>query len=139
MSDDLRSDQVEHSATARPAWENASDATSRYVPIADGRMTRIDPPQQFAQNTESTAEAGIDLTSTPTAAPRHGEDLLSQASLMVDHLRNQFADLHRRDQAIAAQAQQLEHERRNVQLWKQEAEQELHSKADALRQREVFR
>ncbi len=137
MSDDLRTDQVNQSATTRPAWENAGDATSRFVPIADGRMTRIDPPQQFAQNTDSAADAGIDLTSAPAAAPRHGEDLLSQASLMVDHLRSQFSDLHRRDQAIAAQTQQLEQERRDVQLWKQEAEQELQGKAAALRQREA--
>ena len=134
MSDDLRTDQA---ATTRPVWENGADATSRFVPIADGRMTRIDPPQHFANNLSTRDDAGIDLSSAPPVAPRHGEDLLSQASLMVDHLRSQFSDLHRRDQAIAAQTQQLEHERRDVQLWKQEAEQELQTKADALRQRET--
>lgn len=140
MSDDLRTDQVDQTASTRPAWGNASDAsdaTSRFVPIADGRMTRIDPPQQFANKVESPADAGIDLSSAPSGAPRHGEELLTQASQLVDHLRNQFSDLHRRDQAIAAQAQQLEQERRSVQLWKQEAEQELQNKADSLRQREA--
>lgn len=137
MSDDLRTDQVDQTASTRPAWGNASDATSRFVPIADGRMTRIDPPQQFANKVESPADAGIDLSSAPSGPPRHGEELLTQASQLVDHLRNQFSDLHRRDQAIAAQAQQLEQERRSVQLWKQEAEQELQNKADSLRQREA--
>ena len=120
MSENLPS---ERTATSRPTRESAVDPASRFVPIADGRVARFDPPQQVASPPGSSEAAGI--VSLP-AAPRHDEELLTQASQLVDHLRNQFSELHRRDQTLAAQNQQIEEERRSLRLWKQEAEQELH-------------
>ncbi len=130
MSENLPSERI---ATARPAWDSGIDPASRFVPLADGRVARFDPPQQVAAPTGSSESAGV--VSLP-AAPRHDEELLTQASQLVDHLRTQFSELHRRDQTLAAQNQQIEQERRSLQLWKQEAEQELQSQKDTLRLRE---
>ncbi|HLQ46647.1 MAG TPA: hypothetical protein VK137_18025, partial [Planctomycetaceae bacterium] len=134
MSDDLQTDR---SATSRPTWEGGSDAASRFVPIADGRVARFDPAQPMSDRPGFSEETGLGSSLSGVGSLRHDEELLSQASQLVDHLRNQFSELHRRDQGLAAQMQQVEQERRGLRLWQQEAEQELQAKEDALRQREA--
>lgn len=119
----------------------ASPASS-FVPLSDGRVARFDPAEPFTEGSmrPPAEQTNPPMTaSVPFAAPteRPDEDLLSQASQLVDHLRNQFAEAHRRDQAIANQAHQLEQERQQLQLWRQEAEHQLHAKETQLREREV--
>lgn len=117
--------QADRSDLKPHAHDGSPEPLSRFVPLADGRVARFDP----ADN-----EASAAFDSVP--AQRHDE-VLSQASLFVDQLRAQVSELQRRDQILATQLQQIEHESRNLRQWKQEADQELLSKEITLRQRET--
>ncbi len=128
MSDNLN---AERSATARPQFDVGIDLNSQFVPIADGRVARLDPAQPMA------APPGFSLDASPTGATlRQDDELLTQASQLVDHLRNQFTDLRRRDQVLATQLSQVEQERQSLQLWQQQVERELQAKTEALRHQE---
>lgn len=126
MSDQTHSDRP---AFTHPGHDGSLEPSSRFVPLADGRVARLDP-------SESPANP---VTSTPfeTLPTQRHDEVLSQASLFVDQLRSQVSELQRRDQILATQLQQLDQERRGLRQWKQEADQELQSKEELLRRREA--
>lgn len=121
--------QVDRSDLRPHPHDGSSEPSSRFVPLADGRVARFDP-----------ANPGASAVPTPefdtAPAPRHNE-MLAHARKLVDDLGMRFSEIDRREQILADQLQQLEHERREQRLWKQEAEQELQSKEDILRQRDA--
>lgn len=121
--------QADHSSPSRSTHDGSLEPSSRFVPLADGRVARFDPSESPDDLPAATA-----FDSVP--AQRHDE-VLSQASLFVDQLRAQVSELQRRDQILASQLQQIEHERRSLRQWKQEADQELQAKDEILRQREA--
>lgn len=133
MSENIQA--PERAATARPQPDAGIDLTAQYVPIADGRVARIDSAQALTSPPGFAPSSG--LNDAFAESPRQDDELLSQASQLVDHLRSQFADLRRRDNVLAAQLQQVEQERQSLHAWQQQAQLELQSKADALRQRET--
>lgn len=106
--------------------------SSRFVPLADGRVARFDPGERPVEPLAPTAESSA-FHSVP---PQRHDEVLSQASLFVDQLRLQVSELQRRDQILATQFQQLEEDRRGLRQWKQQADQELQSQDEILRQRE---
>ncbi|MFM9963651.1 MAG: hypothetical protein ACKV2Q_20785 [Planctomycetaceae bacterium] len=106
--------------------------SSRFVPLADGRVARFDPGERPVEPVAFTAESNA----FDSAPPQRHDEVLSQASLFVDQLRNQVSELQRRDQILATQFQQLEQDRRGLRQWKQQADQELQSKDEILWQRE---
>ena len=108
--------------------DGSIESSSRFVPLSDGRVARLDPSES-----PNTSSASTVLDSVP--AQRHDE-VLSQASLFVDQLRSQVSDLQRRDQILATQLQQLDQERRGLRQWKQDADAELQTKEEILRRRE---
>ena len=139
MSENL---QAERSALSRQPSDKTLDPASRFVPLADGRVARIDPPaaalmSPSAASPFSELTASSPVTPDSHSAPRHDEELLTQATQLVDHLRIQFSELHRRDQALATQLQQMEQERRRLRQWQADAEQELRNKEATLRQSEA--
>jgi chromosome segregation ATPase len=113
--------------------DGSLEPSSRFVPLADGRVARFDTSESIAEPAETTTTLAEFSNEPPQ---RHGE-LLSQASLFVDQLRVQVSELQRRDQILATQFQQLDQERRGLRQWKQEADHELQSTAEVLRQREA--
>ena len=121
--------QAERSDLRPQAHDGTLEPSSRFVPLADGRVARFD-----------TVDAGASSAATPdfeiAPVPRHNE-MLAHARKLVDDLGARFSELDRREQVLADQLQQLEHERREQRLWKQEAENELQSKEDILRQRDA--
>lgn len=126
MSDQTQANRSE----LRPHTHDGSpELSSRFVPLADGRVARFD-----------TVDPIGSVVPTPefdtAPAPRHNE-MLAHARKLVDDLGLRFSEIDRREQILADQLQQLEHERRELRLWKQEAEQELQSKEDLLRQRDA--
>ena len=126
MSDQTQANRSE----LRPHTHDGSPELScRFVPLADGRVARFD--------TVDPIESAVPTPEFDTApAPRHNE-MLAHARKLVDDLGLRFSEIDRREQILADQLQQLEHERRELRLWKQEAEQELQSKEDILRQRDA--
>src|SRR5437773_443870 len=130
MSENLQS---ERTALSRPTSDKISDPSSRFVPLADGRVARIDPPADAPMSPSAPSSISAGTTSSPVmpdnhSAPRHDEELVTQATQFIDHLKNSFAEVHHREQALATQWQQLEQERRNLRQWKADAEQELQNK-----------
>ncbi len=126
MSDQIQADRPE----LRPhTHDGSSEPSSRFVPLADGRVARFDPVDPI-----NSAVPSPEFDTVP--APRHNE-MLAHARKLVDDLGARFTELDRREQILADQLQQLDHERRELRLWKQEAEQELQSKEDILRQRDA--
>lgn len=121
--------QADRTSFTPHTHDGSLEPSSRFVPLADGRVARFDPADNEAPLSGTTA-----FDSVP--AQRHDE-VLSQASLFVDQLRAQVSELQRRDQILATQLQQIEHERRGLRQWKQEADQELQAKEEILRQRET--
>ncbi len=113
--------------------DNSIEPSSRFVPLPDGRVARFDPSESPVDPAASTNA----LTGIENVPPQRHDEVLSQASLFVDQLRAQVSELQRRDQILATQLQQLDHERRNLKLWKQQADQELQAKDDILRHREA--
>ena len=126
MSEQTQSD---HPAFTPRTHDGSFEPSSRFVPLADGRVARFDPSEA-----PSHPPAATGFDSVP--AQRHDE-VLSQASLFVDQLRAQVSDLQRRDQVLASQLQQIEQERRDLRQSRLDADRELQSKDDALRQREA--
>lgn len=122
--------QAERTAIAPTTHDGFLEPSSRFVPLADGRVARFDPAED--SRSSSTTAALFDSVSTP----RHDE-VLSQASLFVEQLRAQVSELQRRDQILATQLQQLEQDRSSLRQWKHEADQELQAKEEILRQREA--
>ncbi len=126
MSEQTQADRSE----LRPHTHDAFlEPSSRFVPLADGRVARFDPVDPGGSTIPTP---GFDTA----PVPRHNE-MLAHARKLVDDLGARFSELDRREQILADQLQQLEHERRELRLWKQEAEQELQSKEDILRQRDA--
>lgn len=126
----------EQTQADRPAFtpshnDGTIEVSPRFVPLPDGRVARIDPGEA---SVDPLAAAAVTADS---AAHKPHDEILAQASQFVDHLRVRIAELDRRDQAVAMQLQQLDQERRDLQRWKQEADQELQSTAEGLRQREA--
>lgn len=70
-------------------------------------------------------------------APRREEELLLQASQIAEHLRTQFAELDRREQALSEQLAHLDQERRDVRLRAQQFEDEMLERRDGLRAQEA--
>ncbi len=146
MTDNLQSDRI---YASEPQTKIAKDPASRFVPLSDGRVVRFDPAQDIAglpldEMPDPAAVPIAELPEAPAVPPPSliasalpGDDLLSHAAKMVDQLRGQYSEMQRREQAFASQSQQLEEERRSLRLWKQEAENELASKGEELRQRET--
>lgn len=126
MSDQTQADRSD----LRPhAHDGSPEPSSRFVPLADGRVARFDSVDPV-----NSAVPAPEFDTAP--APRHNE-MLAHARKLVDDLGARFSEIDRREQILADQLQQLEHERREQRLWKQEAEQELQSKEDVLRQRDA--
>lgn len=130
MSEQTQADRPQFTP---PSHDGSLEPSSRFVPLADGRVARFDPSESPVEPVDSAATPH-EFSSEPPQ--RHGE-VLSQASLFVDQLRVQVSELQRRDQILATQFQQLDQDRRSLRLWKQEADQELQSTAEILRQREA--
>ncbi len=134
MSENL---QAECSALSRQPSDKISDLSSRFVPLANGRVARIDPPVDGLMSSSAPSSISDLNTSNPAmpdihSAPRPDEELLTQATQLIGHLKNSFSELHQRDQALATQLQQLEQDRRSLRQWKADAEQELQDKKAAL-------
>lgn len=129
MSDSQQTGVVSRSS---PELSAGADPASRSFPQADGRVLRIDPPEAVSQPSVPTSPA----PEQPAPAAPH-ELLLSQTTQLVEHLRSQFAELHRRDQVLATQIQEIERDRHLLTVWRQDAEQEFRSKEALLRQREA--
>lgn len=129
MSEQTQADRSDFKPSGN---ESVLEPSSRFVPLADGRVARfdrVDRPMDPA--TPTTAVSGFETLS----APRHNE-MLAHARQLVDDLGARFSEIDRREQILADQLQQLEHERREVRSWRRDAEQELQSQEDLLRQRE---
>lgn len=127
MSEQTQADRSDF----RPLPHDGSpEPSSRFVPLADGRVARFDSADPPVVPAVSTPDF-----ETPVA-PRHNE-MLAHARKLVDDLGARFSEIDRREQILADQLQQLDHEHRELRLWRQTADQELQSKEDVLRQREA--
>ena len=113
--------------------DGSSEPSSRFVPLADGRVARFDPVERLADPV--SAAAATPEFETPSA-PRPNE-MLAHARMLIDDLGARFSEMDRRERILADQLQQLDRERRDLKVWKQEAEAELQSKEDILRHREA--
>ena len=100
MSEQTQADRPQFTP---PSRDGSLEPSSRFVPLADGRVARFDPSESPVDPVDST-ETPAEFSSVPPQ--RHGE-VLSQASLFVDQLRIQVSELQRRDQILATQFQQL--------------------------------
>lgn len=130
MSEQTQADRSDF----RPhSHDGSSEPSSRFVPLADGRVARFDSVEPAAE--PANVGGSPSVFDTPPA-PRHN-DMLAHARKLVDDLGARFSELDRREQILADQLQQLDHERRGLRQWKQDAEQELLSKEEVLRQREA--
>ena len=128
MSEQTQADRPQFTP---PSNDGSLEPSSRFVPLADGRVARFDPSERPVDPLASAVVTPESTTSKPH------DEILAQASQFVDHLRVRISELDRREQIVATQLQQFDQERVSLRQWKQETEQGLQSTAEILRQRET--
>ena len=128
MSEQTQADRPQFTPSPH---DGSLEPSSRFVPLADGRVARFDPSEKPVDPLASA------VVTSDSATPKPHDEILAQASQFVDHLRVRISELDRREQIVATQLQQIDHERSSLRQWKQEADQDLQSTAEILRQRET--
>ena len=128
MSEQTQADRPQFTP---PLHDGSLEPSSRFVPLPDGRVARFDPSERPVDRVASASAT----TGSATAKPH--DEILAQASQFVDHLRVRISELDRREQIVVTQLQQLDQDRGDLRLRKQEADQERQSTAEILRQREA--
>lgn len=118
---------AERSEVGLSMHDGSLEPSSRFVPLADGRVARFDAGDRPAS---PVAEA----SAVPASRPN---DMLAHARMLIDDLGTRFSEIERREQILASQLEQLDHERRELRDWKQNADSELRSNEEVLRHREA--
>jgi hypothetical protein len=118
-----------------PAPDPAPPAGTPLPVDEAGELRRLDEGHVADVSASPDGSEPDPLSGMPGAL--NSEQLLLQASKIAEHLSAQFNEVGRREQALIAQLNQIDQERRNVRLWVQQFEEEVKERDERIRQREA--